>query len=143
MRRLKTEGIIVHRAEVFGAGADDYHFCINKDGTLKQIVPLTDKGAHAKAFNATTIGIAIFGCFARRMPGANYHATQPQIDTCIALMRSLNALYGNTLWAAGHSQLGTAGTDVAQKLVTGYTCPGENLPLLDIILKSGLKSFSG
>lgn len=140
MKRLRTEGIVVHRAEVFTL--DDYHFCINRDGTLKQIVPLTDKGAHAIAFNGNTIAIAVFGCFASKMPGRNSNPSQPQVDTCIALMRSLNALYGNTLWAAGHSQLGKAGTDVAQKLEVGFTCPGENFPLADVIAKSGLKPYA-
>ncbi len=140
IKRLKTLGIVIHRAEVFTA--DDYHFEINRDGTIKQIVPLTEKGAHAIAFNGTTIAIAVFGDFAALEPGLHSHPTQAQLDTCIALMRSLNALYGNTLWAAGHSQLGPTATDVPSKLIAGHTCPGENFPLADVISKSGCKPYT-
>jgi N-acetyl-anhydromuramyl-L-alanine amidase AmpD len=130
---------VIHRAEVFTS--DDYHFVIFKDGTIKTIVPLTERGAHAIAFNGTTIAIAVFGDFAALEPGLNNHPTQQQLDTCIALMRSLNAMYGNALWAAGHSQLGPTATDVPSKLVYGYTCPGENFPLADVISKSGCKTY--
>jgi N-acetyl-anhydromuramyl-L-alanine amidase AmpD len=130
---------VIHRAEVFTS--DDYHFVIFKDGTIKTIVPLAERGAHAIAFNGTTIAIAVFGDFAALEPGLNNHPTQQQLDTCIALMRSLNAMYGNALWAAGHSQLGPTATDVPSKLVYGHTCPGENFPLADVISKSGCKTY--
>lgn len=139
IKRLRTTGIVIHRAEVFST--DDYHFRIDRDGTIKQIVPLTDKGAHAIAFNGFTIAIAVFGDFASAEPGQNSSPTQAQLDTCIALMRSLNALYGNTLWAAGHTQLGPSATDVRLKLIKGHTCPGENFPLQDVIAKSGCKPY--
>jgi N-acetyl-anhydromuramyl-L-alanine amidase AmpD len=140
MRRSRTEGIVVHRAEVFTT--TDYHYVVGRDGAIRRVVALEEKGAHAKDYNATTVGIALFGDFAALEPGANHHATDVQIDATVALMRTVNAFYSNTLWATGHSRLGSKGTDVPLKLVAGHTCPGENLPLDDIIRRSGCKPFA-
>lgn len=130
---------MLHRAEVTQPG--DYHFLINKDGTITPITPVTDKGVHACYYNGETIAIAVFGDFATLEPGLNNKPTQAQLDTCAALMRVLNASYGNTLWAAGHSALGVKGTLVPSKLLPGHTCPGDNFPLADIISKSGCAPF--
>lgn len=138
-KRSRTEGIVVHRAEVFGSV--EYHYVVNRDGTIRRLVPLDEKGEHAKDYNANTVGIAVYGDFAALEPGQNSHATAAQIASTVALMRVLNGMYANTLWAAGHSQLGVKGTNVPVKLIAGHTCPGENLPLADIIAASGCKPF--
>lgn len=130
---------MIHRAEVFTPG--DYHYLINKDGTITPITDVAEKCEHACFYNGNTIAIAVFGCFASSLPGQNYRPSTAQLETCVALMRTLNAHFGNKLWAAGHSQLGAKGTLIAAKLLPGYTCPGENFPIDNIIAKSGCKPF--
>lgn len=130
---------MIHRAEVFDPGA--YHFIIQRDGKVKDNLPVDEKGAHSLEYNGTTIGIAIFGDFAALEPGINHRPTDAQVSACITLMQKLNKMYGGKLWAAGHSQLGTKGTSVPTKLLLGHTCPGENFPLASVILKSGCKIF--
>lgn len=139
MIRPRTEGIVVHRAEVYSG--TDYHFIIMKDGKIVPLCPLAEKGAHALNYNGSTIGVAIFGCFAALEPGLNNKATPGQISSATALLQTLNYIYGQKLWVAGHSELGTKGTEVPLKLTYGHTCPGENFPLDDLIKKSGLTRF--
>jgi N-acetyl-anhydromuramyl-L-alanine amidase AmpD len=139
IKRLKTEGLVVHRAEVFDPGA--YHFIVQRDGKVIDNLPVDEKGAHALEYNSKTIGIAIYGDFAALEPGKYHKPTPEQIAACITLMQKLNKMYGGKLWAAGHSQLGLKGTSVPLKLTPGHTCPGENFPLASVILKSGCKIF--
>lgn len=48
-----------HRARGFkGAG---YHFYIRKDGAIKSMRPLNEMGAHARGYNANSIGICYEG----------------------------------------------------------------------------------
>jgi N-acetyl-anhydromuramyl-L-alanine amidase AmpD len=119
----------------------DYHFIIMRDGTVKDNVPVADKGEHAIFYNGSTIAIAVFGDFAALEPGRNNVPTPQQIAACISLMQKLNKMYGGKLWASGHSQLGPKGTAVPSKLLPGHTCPGENFPLASVILKSGCRIF--
>lgn len=130
---------MIHRAEVFTTS--DYHYIVMRDGSIKEIVPLADKGAHAIAFNGSTVGVAVFGDFASLEPGKNNHPTPNQLASCVTLLRRINEQYGNALWCSGHSQLGPTATDVPLKLVTGHTCPGENFPLMQVILDAGLKPY--
>jgi N-acetyl-anhydromuramyl-L-alanine amidase AmpD len=140
MLRARTEGIVVHRAEVYSN--EDYHFIVMKDGSIKPLCPLSDKGAHAIAYNGSTVGVAVFGDFAALEPGLNKFATPAQLTSTVALLQYINALYGMKLWVAGHSELGVAGTSVPAKLTYGHTCPGENFPLNDLVQKSGLRRWA-
>lgn len=137
--RTRTEGVVLHRAEVFTQL--EYHFLVNRDGTVKEMVPVAMKGAHAVTYNANTVSIAVFGDFASAEPGVNQFPTYQQVITVIDLCRQLNKMYGGKLWCAGHSQLGTKGTTVPAKLTLGHTCPGEYFPLAEVILRSGLRPF--
>lgn len=139
MKRLRTEGLVLHRAEVFTT--TDYHFIIMRDGTVKDNLPVDQKGEHAIFFNGFTIAIAIFGDFASAEPGKNSKPTDAQLSACVTLMQKLNKMYGGNLWASGHSQLGAKATNVPSKLLLGHTCPGENFPLAAVILKSGCKIY--
>lgn len=139
MIRPRTEGIVVHRAEVYSA--TDYHLIVMRDGSIKPLCPLSDKGAHAVNYNSSTIGLAVFGDFAALEPGLNRMPTPAQLDAVLVSLQFLNRLYGGKLWVAGHSELGTAGTDVPSKLTYGHTCPGENFPMDDLVKKSGLTRF--
>lgn len=130
---------MIHRAEVFDTL--DYHFIIQRDGSIKDNVPVDEKGAHSLNFNGCTVAIALFGDFASLEPGRNNKPTDQQVSTCITLMQKLNKMYGGKLWASGHSQLGPKGTSVPSKLLPGHTCPGENFPLASVILKSGCRIF--
>lgn len=136
MKRLKTEGIVLHRAEV--TTAFDYHYLVQVDGSVKENVPVDDKGEHAIMYNGTTIAVAIIGCFAALEPAKLAVPTPMQLSATVSLLRLLNRAYGGKLWVCGHSQLGTKGTSVPEKLVWGHTCPGERFPLADVIAKSGL-----
>lgn len=139
VKRLRTLGVVIHRAEVFTT--TDYHFLIARNGTVQDLVPVSDKADHAIAFNNSTIGVAVFGDFACGEPGINNHPTYQQIVAVVALLKKLNAMYGGSLWCAGHSQLGPTATSFPEKLTFGHTCPGENFPLTDVILRSGLLSY--
>lgn len=141
MKRRRTDGIVIHRAETYST--DEYHFLIQKDGSVKTMVPVDDRGAHAVAYNGSTIAIAVFGDFASSEPGRNSLPTSAQIEACITLMRKLNFEYGGMLWASGHSQLGRPGTNVPMKLHKGHTCPGESFPLASVIHQSGCRTFPG
>ena len=140
MIRARTDGIILHRAEVYSL--TDYHYVVMRDGSVKPLCPLSEKGEHAIAFNGSTIGVAVFGCFAALEPGRNAIPTAPQLGSTIVLLQHLNTMYGMNLWVAGHSELGRAGTSVASKLTYGHTCPGENFPLDDLVKKSGLRRWA-
>ena len=136
MKRLRTDGIVLHRAEIFTPF--DYHLLILTDGTVRENVAIDQKGQHAIVFNANTIGVAIIGCFAALEQAKLASPTQAQLNACVELLKKLNAQYGGRLWVAGHSQLGAKGTSVPLKLTYGHTCPGERFPLAGVIAASGL-----
>lgn len=136
MKRLKTEGIVLHRAEVWDG--TDYHFIVKQDGSLCPLVPINERGEHAIQYNGNSVGIAIYGDFACLEKGVNDKPTPAQITSTVQLMQMINAMYGGKLWACGHSQLGLKGTNVPIKLTYGHTCPGENFPLKDVILKAAM-----
>ncbi|MGI4812696.1 MAG: N-acetylmuramoyl-L-alanine amidase [Janthinobacterium lividum] len=138
MRRTKTLGIVIHRAEV--TSNTDYHFLIGHAGDIRQLVPQDDVGEHALKYNKTTIGIAVFGDFASKEKGRNYHPTTTQIVATIALIKRLQAEYG-PLWVTGHTNLGIQGTRYPAKLVEGHTCPGENFPLQYVIEQTHAVDF--
>lgn len=139
MKRLRTEGIVIHRAEVFST--TEYHFVVDKAGTVKELTPVADKAEHAVYFNSNSIAIAVYGCFASLEPGLNLYPTYQQVVAVVELCKKLNAQFGGQLWVAGHSQLGTKGTTVPVKLTPGHTCPGEFFPLAEVILRSGLRPY--
>lgn len=136
MKRLTTEGIVLHRAEVYTG--DDYHFLVMRDGTVKALVPPDCVAFHACRFNQTTIAIATYGDFASKEPGLNWHPTKVQIARVKGLIESLCTQYPSIKWISGHSNLGPSGTAIPKKLIPGHTCPGENFPLDEMIVASGL-----
>lgn len=140
MLRTRTDGIVVHRAEVYSL--TDYHYIVMRDGSIKPLCPIAEKGEHAIAYNASTVGVAVFGCFAKLEPGRNSIPTDVQLASTISLLQYINALYGMKLWVAGHSELGPLGTSVPLKLTYGHTCPGENFNLNDLVKKSGLMRWT-
>lgn len=139
IKRLRTEGIVIHRAEVFNT--TEYHFIVDRAGTVKELTPVADKAAHAVFFNGNSIGLAVFGCFASLEPGVNQYPTYQQVAAVVDLCKRLNTQFGGNLWVTGHSQLGARGTTVPLKLTSGHTCPGEFFPLAKVILWSGLRPY--
>lgn len=140
MKRLRTDGIVIHRAEVFVE--NDYHIAIDISGNVRELMPIADKAQHAIAFNGNTIAIAVVGCFAAAEKAKYAVPTDAQLSACVALLQRLNAQYGGKLWVAGHSQLGKLATNIPEKLVYGHTCPGERFPLAGVIQKSGLRAWT-
>ena len=136
MRRLKTEGIILHRAEVYTG--DDYHFLIMRDGTVKELLDHDLVAFHACRYNQNTVAIAIFGDFASKEPGLHWHPTDIQLARTQQYITYACTLYPSIKWISGHSALGPSGTAIPKKLVVGHTCPGENFPLDEMIRNSGL-----
>lgn len=137
MKRPTTEGIVIHRCEVWSG--DDYHVMIDRNGFWKFLVDVDEVAFHACSYNHSTIAIAIFGDFASMEPGLNWHPTSQQIEECVHLISVCRNQFPSLKWIAGHSQLGVKGTVIPNKLVPGHTCPGENFPLDTIIKRSGLK----
>ncbi len=122
MRRLV--GIVIHRAEVDPTNRE-YHVLVQKDGTLTRLVPDETPAPHARTWNRTTLGLAVFGDFASAEPGENWTPTEAQYAAVAAQIDAWRALYG-PLWVAGHSALGASGTSIAEKLCfdPDHSCPG-------------------
>lgn len=140
MKRPVTEGIVLHRTEVYVG--NDYHLVILRNGTIRKLVDLEDVALHACRYNRSTIAVAIFGDFASKEPGLNWYPTTEQLDALRKIMKIIIVSYPTIRFIAGHSELGVAGTAIPTKLVSGHTCPGEHFPLADIIAQSGLKPLS-
>ena len=90
-----------HRRRGFeGAG---YHFYIRKDGKIITTRPVERAGAHAKGFNAHSIGICYEGGLdARGLPADT--RTDAQKRSMAALLRSLRLDYPDAL-IIGHRDL--------------------------------------
>ena len=56
-----------------------YNYVIEYDGKIRGGRPLTISGAHARGFNAVSVGIALLGNFMEKPP------TEQQIKSCIKL----------------------------------------------------------
>lgn len=137
MKRTSTQGIVIHRTEKWTG--HDYHYIVKRDGDFKLIVAPADVAFHALSYNKSTVAIAVYGDFASKEPGLNWHPTIAQIATVKYLITQFKRWYPSIEWIAGHSELGHKGTAFPTKLVDGHTCPGENFPLSEIIKFSGLK----
>lgn len=136
MKRPKTTGIVIHRAEVFRG--NDYHYVVMRDGDYKLLVQPADVAFHALSYNKETVAIAVYGDFASKEPGLNWHPTPAQLQTVKFLVNQFRRWFPSITWISGHSELGHKGTAYPTKLVPGHTCPGENFPLDEIITSSGL-----
>lgn len=137
MKRLRTTGIVLHRSEV--TRGNDYHYLVLRDGDYKLLVQPADVAFHALSYNKETVAIAIFGDFASKEPGLNWHPTPAQLQTTKFLINQFRRWYPTISWIAGHSELGRKGTAFPTKLVEGHTCPGEHFPMQEIVVSSGLQ----
>lgn len=126
VRRKKTVGIVIHRAEVWTP--TDYHGVIMRSGTFETLVQIDQVAYHAKKFNSSTIGIAVFGDFAPAERSKYAHPTREQLLTLVDLCLKYRSKYGN-LWIKGHTELGPDGTAYPEKLTPEHACPGSNLDL--------------
>lgn len=81
-----------------------YHFVIRRDGTVETGRPIDQPGAHAKGYNANSIGICLIGGLNQDTgkPEANY--TEKQREALLALVVSLCKEYG-VKKIVGHNQL--------------------------------------
>lgn len=122
IKRNATSHIIIHRAEVWTD--KEYHFVIKRDGSVEYCVPVENKGAHALNANAYSVGIAFQGCFASALGGRYRVPTDAQYKAGKELIDWLQGLYG-PLQVKRHSDLGTAGTRIKEKLIWEYSCPGD------------------
>ena len=80
-----------------------YHFLIGIDGTVKQGRPIEQQGAHAKGYNANSIGIAYVGGLDSYGKPKDTRTTA-QIHALRAAVSVLKALYGN-VGVVGHRDL--------------------------------------
>jgi len=96
-------------------GCTPYHFLITYTG-IDQLLQLSVRGAHARAWNDRSIGIAVVADEDNKVP-----PLQSQRDNLIALLRVLYPINGG-LEIVGHTQLAGASADPHK------VCPG---PLLN------------
>jgi len=97
-------------------GRIPYHFLVRADSKVEQMLPLTQRGAHAIGYNYRSIGIACVGDY-------RYQPPTPEVwDQLVRLVAALLPLNGG-LMLAGHSDLQGATGD------TGKVCPGKHLPI--------------
>lgn len=135
MRRIV--GIVVHRSEAGFTGEqvnereypNSYHYFIRADGTVDRMLPVPVVAKHALSWNASTIGIALYGDFDPRDRSRNMTPTPYQLQSLVELCVSLRAEYGTQLWIKGHTDLPGA-TKYSDK-----RCPGPNLNLDDVCRK--------
>lgn len=126
--RTKTTHIIIHRAEV---DFEEYNFVVRRDGSLTNLVPFTDKAAHALSFNDCSVGVAVEGCFCSGIKARNNKPTPAQQASLRNLLTCLVWWYG-PLVIKGHSELGLAGTRFPEKLLPPTSCPGDLYPLAEV-----------
>ena len=137
MKRKSTQGIVIHRSEIWKP--TDYHYIVMRDGDYRLLVAPADVAFHALSYNKSTVSIAVFGDFASKEPGLNWHPTLAQLQTVKFLIAQFIRWFPSIEWISGHSELGYKGTAFPTKLVEGHTCPGEHFPMEEIIASSGLK----
>ncbi|MEW6432809.1 MAG: peptidoglycan recognition family protein [Myxococcota bacterium] len=94
-----------------------YHFGIDENGTIYEMVATGVEGAHASAANDRSVGIVLMGDYTSRSP------TAAQVASLQKLLRGLNKAYGiglNRQAVLGHRQVGQT------------SCPGNTAyPKLD------------
>ncbi len=136
--RPVTRGIVIHHVGVpagdtsaerihwahisNGWNGIGYHYVIRQDGTIERGRPLPTVGAHAYAFNESTVGICLSGSFEWEFP------SYAQLESLTELLVSLCRIYGlkpNADTITGHRDMNF---DTA--------CPGRNLyPMLPSLLE--------
>lgn len=128
VKRTHTDTLILHHAEAIHATVEEinrwhvargwsgigYHYYVRKDGSVYQGRPEDVVGAHAgssSGYNSRSIGICFEG---------NYMVEtmqERQLAAGLALVRQVEARYGNRLNIIGHRD------------VTSTDCPGKNFPM--------------
>ncbi|MEL6338771.1 MAG: peptidoglycan recognition family protein [Myxococcota bacterium] len=99
-------------------GAMPYPILVERGGHIVQTVPLDRVTPHARAYNATSIGLSCIGDFRWRHPEpAQYRGL---VDLCAALCRALSLSSGAI---KAHDELSGGSHDPDKQ------CPGGNLPL--------------
>lgn len=102
------------RAGAYTGGQSPYHMLVRVDGSVDQLVELSDTAIHAGRWNAASVGIAVAGDFRRLPPGLE------QWRTCVTLAALLGA-WG--LEHKGHDDLPGGSADASKR------CPGPHFSL--------------
>ncbi len=107
------------RPGAFTGGQNPYTFLIRTDGTIEQMLAISDYGPHARRWSWTGIGIAMAGDFERDMP------TRHQSDSLLGLTTGLVSWIGlaPSKCVVGHTELEGAYSDPNKR------CPGVNLSM--------------
>jgi len=97
-----------------------YHFGIDADGSVTQVLPLDRCGVHARKWNRETIAIACFGDFRHEQP------PYEQWTAAAKLCRVLEHIkLGTDVW--GHDELKGGSSDPTKQ------CPGEYWPIAEFL----------
>ena len=123
--RTRTTMIVIHHAAAKVCSVKDvhswhlsngwagigYHYFIRKDGTIWHGRPEGTVGAHARGYNAVSIGICCEGDYmSETIPSA-------QRAALVALVRDIEARHDNALEIKAHRD------------VCSTDCPGDNFPM--------------
>lgn len=81
-----------------------YHFVIRQSGWIELGRPVEQSGAHARGYNAHSIGICLTGG-----KGGVMDYTEPQMDSLVTLVHGLVARHPNA-FVCGHNDLTDAKT---------------------------------
>ena len=93
-----------------------YHFVVRKDGIVEQAVDIETSAPHARAYNGSSIGVAVIGDFTRERP------TEAQLWGLMRCLSKLHALYPKAV-IVSHDSLPGGSTDPDKR------CPG---PYVDV-----------
>lgn len=102
-----------------------YHFLIKTDGTIEQLLPLSQRGAHAIGLNGRSIAVALVG---------DFREITPRTEQLAALLTLGNALLPLCREMIGHTDTPGHSKD------PGKVCPGNRiaLPLVAMAIRGRL-----
>jgi N-acetylmuramoyl-L-alanine amidase len=112
IRKWHTDPVMmVDGKNIGGRGWSDigYNYVIKRDGTLQVGRPLERSGAHARNFNAHSIGICLVGGMDKRTGKAVNDYTAAQWQTLRMVVGGLEIQFPNSV-VCGHNDLTTAKT---------------------------------
>jgi len=102
---IGAEKIREWHVDVNGWSDIGYHWIIRRDGTVDKGRDESRSGAHAKGFNANSIGVCLVGGVdSRQNPESNF--TRAQYEAAFALKDDLDARYSG-VEHKGHNELST------------------------------------
>jgi len=83
-----------------------YHYLIDRDGTVVEGRPIEKSGAHAKGYNKTSVGIALFGGHGGHEDDAfDMHFTPEQDRALRKLIAQLRMEYPSINTVMGHNEI--------------------------------------